>query len=646
MQKPLNIAVMVSGIDEEYQHDILQGIHEFARNHHINICHFIAFGGMLGNPNHDAGEYNIFNLVNYDKLDGAILLTNTICSSSMKQTILNSVQKCGLPTAVIDQDIPGCYYIGIDNYTAMHEIVNHVIKAHGCRRINYISGPTNNPESLLRLQAYRDALSEHQIPVEEERIFHGLFRGQDGREAAEAFLSSELEFPEAIVSANDNMALSALITLESRGIHCPQDVIITGFDNIRSARNCTPELTSVSRPLTESGRRACEMVYHHIRQKGEQERTVILDATPVLTESCGCKHCMSDSIEDFKRNNYKIIERYNIDVRRNSRMVCTLTESDSYAKSLDKLKDCILEINCESFYLCLCENWAGTFNNAEDGSTPMDYAFNDYISEGYSRNMQVALAYRDGKFLENVPDFETSLMLPEIYEPEDAGKTYYFMPIHFRERCLGYCVICNSTFPLESASFVSWVMNISNSLENVRKMRCLSAVVKELEKLYIIDNLSGIYNRNGFSRNTQELYQYCQEHRVPVMVMFLDMDGLKHINDTYGHKSGDIAIRAMGQCLKLACKDGEIYSRFGGDEFLVFAVNYTEEKAKLLKLAILEEFRNYNETHSNPFDIEASIGYHIEVPQPDMPVFSLITLADQKMYEQKKRKKTSRYLRR
>ena len=65
----------------------------------------------------------------------------------------------------------------------------------------------------------------------------------------------------------------------------------------------------------------------------------------------------------------------------------------------------------------------------------MDYAFNDYISEGYSRKMQVALAYRDGKFLENVPDFETSLMLPEIYEPEDAGKTYYFMPIHFRERC-------------------------------------------------------------------------------------------------------------------------------------------------------------------------------------------------------------------
>ena len=107
MQKPLNIAVMVSGIDEEYQHDILQGIHEFARNHHINICHFVAFGGMLGNPNHDAGEYNIFNLVNYDKLDGAILLTNTICSSGMKQIILNHVQKCGLPTAVIDQDIPG-----------------------------------------------------------------------------------------------------------------------------------------------------------------------------------------------------------------------------------------------------------------------------------------------------------------------------------------------------------------------------------------------------------------------------------------------------------------------------------------------------------------------------------------------------------
>ena len=107
-----------------------------------------------------------------------------------------------------------------------------------------------------------------------------------------------------------------------------------------------------------------------------------------------------------------------------------------------------------------------------------------------------------------------------------------------------------------------------------------------------------------------------------------------------------MAIRALGQCLKLACKNGEIYSRFGGDEFLVFAVNYTEEKAKLLELSILDEFRNYNETHNNPFQVDASIGYHIEVPGPDMPIFALITLADQRMYEQKKRKKTSRYLRR
>ena len=60
----LNIAVIISGIDEEYQSTILSGIHEFAEEKNINIVHFIAFGGVLGNHN-DIGEFNIYNLINF-----------------------------------------------------------------------------------------------------------------------------------------------------------------------------------------------------------------------------------------------------------------------------------------------------------------------------------------------------------------------------------------------------------------------------------------------------------------------------------------------------------------------------------------------------------------------------------------------------
>lgn len=640
-QKVFNIAVIVSGIDEEYQNSILLGIHEFAKTRNINICHFIAFGGMLGNQKHDIGEFNIYNLVNYEKLDGVILLNNTIYFTEMKFKIITELENHSIPVVSIDQDLPSHYYVGINNYKAMYELVEHVISAHGAKKLNFITGPDNNPESNLRFQAFQDVLEEHSIPFEEERVYHGLFLSKDGRSAVERFLASDLPFPDAIICANDVMAISATIALEKHNIIAPQDVIITGFDNIYNARNYAPSITSVARPLFQSGYRACEIIFQHCNGQ-KQPRVQIFDTSLALAESCGCKNITSDNANSFRKDNLSVLDRYQVDVQRNNSMACSLTESESLEDNIAKLKVCVNAIACEEFYLCMCDDWDST--SATKGEDK-DFHFENYIINGYTDKIHVVLAYRDGDFFD-CPDFQAKEMLPRLFEPQEKGKSYFFLPIHFRERCLGYCVICNCRFPMESPNFPSWIMNISNSLENVRKMICMDAVVQELDKLYIIDPLSGIYNRNGFTRGTQENYQYCTERSLPVMVMFMDMDGLKYINDTYGHKAGDKAIRALGQVLKQACVNGEIYSRFGGDEFLIFAVDYTDAQAKALTQKIEELLHHYNETEKDVFTLNASIGYHIETPTANTPLFSLITIADLKMYEEKKKKKQSRYLRR
>lgn len=637
----INIAVIVSGIDEEYQNMILRGIHTYAALHNVNICHYIAFGGMLSNPKHDVGEFNIYNLVNYDYIDGVILLTNTVASSKIKELVTTEARRAGIPTVSVDNDLPDFYHIGINNYKAMYDVVEHVITKHNVTRINYVTGPDNNPESQLRLQAFYDVMKEHNLPIEEARIYHGMFTAKDGRAAAEQFMTDDRPFPEAIICANDAMAISVLLTLEASGINAPDDVIITGFDNIYTARNYSPELSSVSRPLFETGQHAVEMILNDINHI-TQERSLLLDSTPVFTESCGCHNAMGDSVASFKKDNYRMLELYNIDVQRNNRMACCLTECDSFEESLEQLKHYVREIACDAFYLCLCDRWRGEFRQSADSNT--GFVFDDYTIDGYTEDMTVVLAYRDGEFFQQ-EDFPSKLMIPDLHDPSRSGKVYYFAPIHFRERCLGYCVICNSEFPMISPNFSSWIMNISNSLENIRKMNCMDAVVKELDKLYVIDPLSGIYNRNGFTRSTKEIYQYCTERQLPVMIMFLDMDGLKFINDTFGHKAGDKAITAIGQAIKRACAHGEIYSRFGGDEFLIFAVDYNEDRAKLLTLEIEAEFRRFNDEAGAGFEIGASIGYHIAVPDVNTPIFHLITVADQKMYDEKKKKKTSRYLR-
>ena len=185
-------------------------------------------------------------------------------------------------------------------------------------------------------------------------------------------------------------------------------------------------------------------------------------------------------------------------------------------------------------------------------------------------------------------------------------------------------------------------MTISNAIENIRKLTCIERTMKKLENLYVIDPLSEIYNRNGFHEKTADVYQQCVLQQRNVMIMFADMDGMKYINDNFGHKEGDSAIKSMALAVSEACSENEICARFGGDEFIVFATDYTEEMAQKMMKRINNNIAAYNQRSGKPYNIEISIGWNIEVPDAETKFNALITKADQKMYREKKRKPNRR----
>ena len=218
------------------------------------------------------------------------------------------------------------------------------------------------------------------------------------------------------------------------------------------------------------------------------------------------------------------------------------------------------------------------------------------------------------------------------------------VPLHFGERCLGYMAISNCKLPLHNSLFQSWCISMSNSLENMRKIITLEFAVDRLGKLYTQDTFSGIYNRNGFVKATKDIYADCVKNNRSVMLMFIDLDGLKTINDTYGHDIGDLAISSIAGVLRSVCKQGEIYCRFGGDEFIVFAADATEEEASALTKLIADNIAELNASGVNPFTLSASTGYVITKPQEGEDIFNFVTEADKVMYAEKKKKKLSKYL--
>lgn len=623
----INIAVFVAGLDEEYQNNIIVGINEFSRKNNINVSYFAAFGGMIESRLFDIGEYSIYGLANLEKFDGAILMTNTINDNTQKEEISQRIKDSGIPAVVFDCDnISEFYNISIDNTKAMREMVRHVIKEHGAKTINYISGPMSNPEAVERLLAFREVMAENNLPVDEERIYYGEFRRFDGHDAIEEYMQSGLPLPDAFICANDAMALSAISTLEKYGFCIPLDVIVTGFDYTYSARNYCPALTSVKRPLSQMGTMACKVLLDLINHKQPVHEQ--LEADCVFTESCGCPAVVETNYSEFRKTTYNNIENTNSNIRKLNILSARLADTETTADYYAVIEDFVKELECEHFSLCLV---CGLMERYKLNS------FND--SENSFERMSAPIIWNNG-ISNSIEYFNGEDMFP--VPQTKGGNINYFLPLHFRSKLLGYYIVTNSDFPINSLLCHTFTMAVSNSIENLCKISHINKAMEELNRVYVIDPLCNIYNRNGFIKHADEVFKDCVANEKTVMLSFIDMDGLKFINDNYGHDEGDFAIKELANVIKECCEDGDICARFGGDEFVIFNRNANEDSCHILEQRFNAKLEHHNSIVTKPYKISASIGSVIEKVDSTYTLFKIVKMADEVMYEVKKNKKNSR----
>ncbi len=623
--KVVNIADFVAGLEEEYKKNTIIGINEFSRRNNINVSYFAAFGGMIDSKLYDIGEYSIYDLANLEKFDGAILMTNTINDDSAKNRIISRIKDSGIPAVVFDcDDFKEFYNISIDNTIAMQEIVRHVIQKHDAKVINYISGPMSNPEAVERLQAFRKVMAENNLRVDESRIYYGEFRSFDGRDAIEEYMKSGLSLPDAFICANDAMALTAISTLEKYGFCIPLDVIVTGFDYTYSARNFCPSLTTVKRPLKQMGSYACNVILDLI--DGKKPILEKLEASCVFTESCGCEMQTPDNYSEYRKVTYNKIEKTNSTIQKLNILAARLAETETAEEHFEVMKNFVSELDCEKFTLCLTSNWQDNYNGASN-----DYEVFD--------SMTAPLIWSKEK-TESVEFFRGNDMQPVA--AEKGGNINYYLPLHFRNKVLGYYIITNSDFPIDSLLCHTFSMNVSHSIENIRKLSHINKAMEELNRIYVIDPLCDIYNRNGFIKFTDEIFKDCVKNNKKIMITFIDMDGLKFINDNYGHDEGDFAIQRLAGVIKDCCRHGEICARFGGDEFVLFDSCANDSSAESLERRFNAKLENINHIINKPYRISASLGSYIAEVNAQDTLYRIIKQADELMYEVKKKKKNSR----
>lgn len=276
-QKP-RIGIFLRGGDYTYQNEIILGAHDECQARGVDLYCFA--GGVVTS----ADPRNlVYSLCGPADLDGVILVPGTMASEDSPEIDELFRRFEGIPVCAVGAARAGVHSLGVDNTSGVRELTRHLIARHERRRIAFITGPNN--EARARFEGYRIALLESGLSVTESLVVPGDFTPASGARAVSRLFDEGMGC-DAIVAANDWMALGAQSELESRGLRVPEDVALIGFDDIEQARFITPPLTTVRQPPRQLGVRAVRRVL--AAKDGEPCSHSLLPTLAVVRESCGC----------------------------------------------------------------------------------------------------------------------------------------------------------------------------------------------------------------------------------------------------------------------------------------------------------------------------------------------------------------------
>lgn len=286
-----NIGLLTSHLEDDYANAVCKGCEMGAKEADVNL--FIFAGRYLDAEYYDKEralyeyQYNtLFSYPNRDNMDALLIMLGTIgCSMSYERRLEFLKQYEGIPIVIIGSEMEGYSNIVFDNSTGLREELEHMILKHGATRIGFVSGPLTNADAVERLQVYKDVLTDYHLPIQEERIVYGNF-SEYSQDVVADLLNRNPDL-QAIVFANDQMAIGGYTVMKERGIRIGADILVGGFDDASCCLKLIPNLTTVKADAVELGYQAILESLQLIHNPEEEKHFKVLSKL-ICRKSCGC----------------------------------------------------------------------------------------------------------------------------------------------------------------------------------------------------------------------------------------------------------------------------------------------------------------------------------------------------------------------
>ncbi|MBO4882571.1 MAG: GGDEF domain-containing protein [Lachnospiraceae bacterium] len=617
------IAVCANGWNYETLSMALDGIKEYAEKKDFDVFTFMSFASYSEYSTIVQGELNIYKLMDPTDYDGVIVFSTHLNSERTAISLCREAKEKNVPVVSIGMEIEGIPSVYTDNRDGMRELVTHLIEKHNVKRAFFIGGTPDHVDSVARLETAREVMEEHGLSLSDKDVGYGKWSNRHTADLVDKVIDSERGLPDAFICANDVMAMSACTELEIRGYEVPKDVIVTGFDDLEVGKDFYPALSSVGQNYKTIGLRACELIFENVKsRKGPAKEMVHSDF--ICAESCGCDtNDYEERRKMYCRHSYlrnaeaKLLEQ-------NERVMRQwLSDMPDYQVMKETLRNHYKhnhQFEGDGFYIVVDGEYFEDVMASEK----------ELWERGRESRAEVLVALKDGEIK---TDFSADWknFIPGYEKKDNEQHIYFIVPLHYFEFNYGYIVLTDRPIIMNDDALYPYLEKLQQAIKMMR-------INLRLKALYDKDQMTGLLNRFGYEEKALPLYEESLEKKTNAMVMFVDINYMKRINDEYGHIHGDNAIKTVVAAINENTTKEVVAVRFGGDEFLILAPDCSEEKAAGIKKGILDYLSIKNESGEIPYKISVSIGYVVTDPKgrPLATLQDYIKEADKLMYDIKK----------
>ena len=241
------IGVLIGSVTNNFSTRVTKIISMKAEEYGYDVYYFTTFNSYGDNLLYTEGEQQIFSLPDYSKFVAVIVALDTLNLQDQGAALVERLRGVSCPVISLRVRVDGFYNVLVDESVSMERMIRHFVEVHNFRDVCFMTGKMELEDARLRFECYKRVMEECGIEVTDDMVFYGDYWKTKAKAAVDHFLAGRISaYPQAIVCANDYMAMSVERELVERGIRVPEDICVSGFDDLMEAQHAELPLTTVA----------------------------------------------------------------------------------------------------------------------------------------------------------------------------------------------------------------------------------------------------------------------------------------------------------------------------------------------------------------------------------------------------------------